>query len=51
MELIGTLLGEFVITPIVSFVVQVFQFLFWMCCWVIWGVMHGIGAVFGVGRK
>jgi hypothetical protein len=45
MEIIGTLIGEFVISPILSFCVQVFQFVFWMGCWVIWGVVRSIVAV------
>ena len=51
MELIGTLIGEFVIAPILSFVVQVFQFLFWMCCWMVVGLVRCVGAVLGIVRK
>lgn len=51
MELILTLIGEFVITPIMSFVSLVFQIVFWMCCWVVIGMWRGVGAVLGVIRK
>lgn len=38
MELILTLIGEFVIAPIMSFVSLVIQIVFWMCCWVVVGM-------------
>lgn len=51
MELILNLIGEFVIAPIISLVSLVFQFAFWMCCWVVIGMWRGVGAVLGVSRK
>jgi len=45
MELILTLIGEFVIAPILSFCMQVIQFVFWMCCWLIWGLVRSCAAV------
>ena len=51
MEICATLIGEFVITPILSFVVLLFQFVFWMCCWVIVGILRGVGALIGIVRK
>jgi hypothetical protein len=44
MEILATLIGEFVITPILSICVQVVQFVFWMMCWVIWGVVRSVAA-------
>lgn len=45
MEIVLELIGEFFIKPIVSFVVQVFQFVFWMCCWVVVSVCRSVVAV------
>ena len=42
MELILTLIGEFIITPILTAIRAVFEFVFWMACWLVWQLVRGV---------